>query len=85
MALVKVRRDGNSLAVTIPVEVARLAHIEEGMYVDVAADAAGQGLHVEPVSIRTRGRREVLSAGRRVIGKNRNLYKRLADYDQRSE
>ena len=84
MTLVKVRRDGNSLAITIPVEEARAAQIEEGMYVDIALESLRPGLHVEPMAIRPRGRPEVLSAGRRVLEKNRGLYDRLAAHDRDS-
>lgn len=82
MALVKVRRDGNSLAVTIPADEARAAQLEEGMYVNVERDPSGQGIHIQPVSVRRRGRPEVLATGRRVLAKNRDLYKRIADHDR---
>lgn len=82
--LVKVRHDGNSLAVTIPADEARALQIEEGMYVNVEVDASGHGLQVQPVTLTRRGRPEVLAAGRRVLEKNRGLYKCLAAHDEGS-
>jgi antitoxin component of MazEF toxin-antitoxin module len=80
--LVRVRRDGNSLAVTIPADEARALQIEEGMYVNVELDASGNSIQVQPVTLTRRGRPEVLAAGKRVLEKNRGLYKRLAAHDQ---
>lgn len=85
MALVKVRRDGNSLAVTIPADEARALQIEEGMYVTVEPDATGQSIQIQPVSVTRRGRPEVLEAGKRVLERNRELYKRLAAHDKGSD
>lgn len=82
MSLVKVRRDGNSLAITIPVNEARKAHLEEGMYVKVEINEESQTLRVEPVSIQPRGRPEVIAAGRQVLARKRGLYKRLEAYDR---
>lgn len=85
MTLVKVRRDGHSLAVTIPADEARALQIEEGMYVNVELDASGHGVQVQPVAFTRRGRPEVLAAGKRVLDRNRGLYKRLAAHDQGSD
>ncbi len=84
MAIVKVRRDGNSLSVTIPVEEARKAHLKEGMYVNVETDASGE-LRVEPVSIQRRVRPEGIGVADRVLERKRKLHDRLAAYDRDSD
>lgn len=47
MSLVKIRRDGNSLAITIPVNEAREAHLEEGMYVKVETNEGSHSLSIQ--------------------------------------
>jgi len=84
MAMVKVRRDGNSLAVTIPVEEASKAHLQEGTHVSVEADATGE-LHIVPVSIQRRVRPEIMASAQRVLKRKRRLYERLAAYDRESK
>lgn len=84
MALVKVRRDGNSVAVTIPAKAARQAHLEEGAYVNVEIDEASGIVRIEPVSIQPRVRAEVISAGQQVLRKKRGLYDRIAEHDRGS-
>ncbi|MDO8690974.1 MAG: hypothetical protein Q7R39_13350 [Dehalococcoidia bacterium] len=81
MSLVKVRRDGNSLAITIPANEAREAHLEEGMYVQVEIIEESSSLSIHPVSIQPRVRPDVIATGRRVLSRQRGLYKRLASYD----
>ena len=68
MALVRVRRDGNSLAVTIPRREVQKAQLTEGDYVNVEADEATGRVVIEPVAVspRSRVRPEVLEAGRKV-------------------
>lgn len=78
MALVKVRRDGNSLAVTIPAKEARIAHLAVGAYVNVEVVAETGDIRIEAISVSTRMRPEVISAGRQVMARNRQLYQRLA-------
>lgn len=85
MALVKVRRDGNSLAVTIPAAEARKAHLTEGTYVNIEVDTESGNLLIEAISIQPRVRSEVISAGRRVIAENRRLYDRIAEHDSGSD
>lgn len=79
MALVKVRRNGNSLAVTIPVVEAQVAGVKEGMYVSVEADE--QGLRIEPVAIARRPSR-IVEAAREAISEEGELLERLAKYDR---
>lgn len=83
MSLVKVRRDGYSLAITIPVNEARQAHLEEGMYVKVKVELneESHSLSIQPVSIQPRLRPEVITAGKHALARKRGLYKRLAAYD----
>jgi antitoxin component of MazEF toxin-antitoxin module len=81
MTLVKVRRTGHSLSVTIPTAQARAARIEEGMYVEVEADSAGLGLRVEPVSIESRANPRFVAAARSVIAEEKELLDRLAAFD----
>ncbi len=80
MALVKVRRSGNSLAVTIPVAEARAAQVKEGMYVSVEADE--RGLRIEPVSIARRPPSRIVEAARQAIAEEGELLERLAEYDR---
>lgn len=84
MALVKVRRDGNSVAVTIPAKEARKAHLEEGTYVNVEIDEASGVVRIEPVSIQPRVRAEVISVGQEVLRRKRGLYDRIAEHDRGS-
>lgn len=84
MSLVKVRRDGNSLAITIPMKEARKAHLEEGMYVKIEIDEESRSLSIGPVLIQPRLRSEAMDAGRRVLATKRGLYRRLAAYDSGS-
>ena len=70
MALVKVRRDGNSVAVTIPAKEARKAHLEEGTYVNVEIDEASGVVRIEPVSIQPRVPAEIISVGQDVLRRN---------------
>ncbi len=87
MSLVKVRRDGNSLAITIPVKEARQAQLEEGQYVKVEIVEMEEGansLSVQPVSIQPRLRPEVIATGEGVLARKRGSYKRLASYDRDS-
>ncbi len=80
MALVKVRRNGNSLAVTIPVAQAQVAGVKEGMYVSVEADEPG--LRIEPVSIARRPPSRIVEAARQAISEEGELLDRLARYDR---
>ena len=76
MAVRKIRRDGNSLVVTIPVEEAAKAHLAAGDYVQVEADKATGELRILPV--RPSRRPDFLRIGHQVIRENRTLLDRLA-------
>ncbi len=69
---VKIRRQGNSLSVTLDQETLRAANLHEG---DRVAPSVRNGVVVlVPVEIRPR----VLEVGRRVIARNRRVLDRLA-------
>jgi len=85
MAIRRLRRDGNSLVVTIPPEEADKAHLVEGSYVEVEADEAGC-LHIHSVPTRqTRARPDFIAIGKKVIDEDRSLLERLAAYDPEIE
>ena len=71
MAAVKIRRQGNSLAVTLDQKTLDAARLREG---DLVLPMVKAGVVVlTPVELRPR----VLEAGRRVIAENRRVLDRL--------
>ena len=80
MALRRVRRDGNSLVVTIPAGDAQKARVTEGTLVDIYADEASGAIEIHPVEVRPR--RNFVEAAREVAEKNRGLLDRLEEYDR---
>jgi len=71
MAAVKIRRQGNSLAVTLDQETLDAAKLREG---DLVVPTVKAGVVVlTPVELRPR----VLDAGRRVTSENRRVLDRL--------
>lgn len=82
VALVKVRRDGNSTVITLPPDLVKKFNLEIGSHVQVTADEQNGCLIVEPVAITPRARHDFLEASRRVIERNRELYERLKRYDR---
>jgi AbrB family looped-hinge helix DNA binding protein len=75
MVLRKVRRDGNSLVVTIPAEEAAKVHLSAGDYVEIETDKAG-ALLVRPVQVRRRP--DFVSFGKQIIEEDRRLLDRVA-------
>ncbi len=76
MAAVKIRRQGNSLAVTIDQETLGAANLHEG---DLVQPTVRGGVVVlTPVEIRPK----VIEAGRKVIAQNRRALERLANDDK---
>lgn len=76
MAAVKIRRQGNSLAVTLDQETLGAANLREG---DLVQPIVRAGVVVlTPVEIRPK----VVEAGRRVIAQNRAVLDRLAKDDR---
>jgi antitoxin component of MazEF toxin-antitoxin module len=74
---VKIRRQGNSLSVTLDQEILGAAHLHEG---DLVVPKVRNGVVVlTPVEIRPR----VLEVGRNVISRNRRVLDRLAQEDTR--
>ena len=72
MDAVKIRKQGNSLSVTLDQETLRAANLREG---DRVAPTVRNGVVVlVPVEIRPK----VLETGRKVIARNRRLLDRLA-------
>ena len=75
MAAVKIRRQGNSLGVTLDQDTLGAANLHEG---DLVQPTVRGGVVVlTPVEIRPR----VIEAGRRVIAQNRSVLERLAKDD----
>lgn len=78
MAAVKIRRQGNSLAVTLDQDTLGAANLHEG---DLVQPTVRGGVVVlTPVEIRPK----VIAAGRRVIAENRGVLDRLAKDDRGS-
>jgi antitoxin component of MazEF toxin-antitoxin module len=79
MALMKIRRQGRSLAVTLNAETLREAHLKEG---DLVRPTVENGRVVlDPVTVMPGVRPHVLEIGRRIIQEERRLLQRLAEYD----
>lgn len=76
MAIRKVRRDGNSLVVTSPVEQADRAHLHAGDYVQVETDEATGGLLILPIQMKRRP--NFVDIGSQIIEEDRHLLDRLA-------
>jgi antitoxin component of MazEF toxin-antitoxin module len=85
MSIVKVRADGNSLVVTIPVEEVRKTHLVAGDYVKVEADESSGELTITPMQIKPRARYDYREIAREVIAEKRELLERLAAYDRGEE
>ncbi len=76
MDVVKIRRQGNSLSVTLDQETLGAANLHEG---DLVAPSVQNGVVVlTPVEIRPRVRPQVLRVGRKIIAENRRVLDRLA-------
>lgn len=85
MSIVKVRADGNSLVVTIPVEEVRKSHLSAGDHVKVEADESSGNLTIIPMQIKPRARYDFHEVVRDVIAEERELLDRLAEYDRGHE
>jgi antitoxin component of MazEF toxin-antitoxin module len=77
--VMKIRRQGNSLAVTLDQGTLEAAHLHEGDL--VTATVRGGVVMLTPVEVRPRARTNVLETGRRVIARNRQVLDRLANDD----
>ncbi len=79
MDIVKIRRQGNSLSVTLDQETLAAANLHEG---DLVAPSVQKGVVVlTPVEIRPKVRPQVLRVGRKIIAENRRVLDRLAKDD----
>ena len=79
MDVVKIRRQGNSLSVTLDQETLDAANLHEG---DLVAPSVQKGVVVlTPVEIRPKVRPQVLRVGRKIIAENRRVLDRLANDD----
>jgi len=82
MDVVKIRKQGNSLSVTLDQATLEAANLHEG---DLVAPSVQKGVVVlTPVEIRLKVRPRVLQVGRRIIAENRRVLDRLAK-DQRGQ
>ena len=76
MEPVKIRKQGNSLAVTIDQHTLTAARLREG---DLVVPSVQKGLIVlTPVEVRPKVRSKVLEVGSKVIRENRRALDRLA-------
>ncbi len=76
MDAVKIRRQGNSLSVTLDQETLGAANLHEG---DLVAPSVHNGVVVlTPVEIRPKVRPQVVRVGRKIIAENRRVLDRLA-------
>ena len=76
MDVVKIRRQGNSLSVTLDQDILGAAKLREG---DLVVPSVRDGVVIlTPVEIRPR----VLEIGRKVIARNRRVLDRLARDDR---
>ena len=79
MDIVKIRRQGNSLSVTLDQETLSAANLHEG---DLVAPSVQKGVVVlTPVEIRPKVRPQVLQVGRKIIAENARVLDRLAKDD----
>lgn len=79
MPLMKIRRQGRSLAVTLDAETLREAHLDEG---DLVQPKVENGrIVLDPVTVSPGVRPKVLEVGRRIIREERAVLERLAKYD----
>lgn len=79
MALMKIRRQGRSLAVTLDAETLEQAGLREGDLVQPTVHAGKVVL--EPVTLAPGVRPDVLDAIDRAVAENGAVLKRLAEYD----
>ncbi len=79
MAPLKVRKHGNSLAVTLTPKILEQAKLREGDLVEERVDPRGRVV-LEPVTVRPR---RMAAAIRKAARKERRVLERLAAYDRR--
>lgn len=79
MALMKIRRQGRSLAVTLDAATLAAAHLREGDLVQPTVERGKVVLN--PVALAPGVRPEVMEAVERAIRENEPVLKRLAEYD----
>jgi antitoxin component of MazEF toxin-antitoxin module len=79
MDVMKIRRQGNSLAVTLDQGTLGAANLHEGDL--VTATVRGGIVMLTPVEVLPRARAAVLETGRRVIARNSRVLDRLANDD----
>ncbi len=81
MTLLKVRRHGNSLAVTLTPEVLQQAKLREGDLVEEKVDGRGRVV-LEPVTVRPRVSPAMAAAIKSAAKKERRVLERLATHDR---
>lgn len=82
MALVRVRKQGNSTVVTLAQEVMEQVHLNDGDLVEETVDARGR-IVLQAVSVKPRLTRKMATAIRSAAHDKRAVLKRLAEYDRR--
>lgn len=79
MALMKIRRQGRSLAVTIDAETLRQARLREG---DLVQPRVEDGrIVLDPVEVIPGARPEVVAIGRAIVQEDTEVLERLPRYD----
>jgi len=80
--LIRVRKQGNSMVVTLAQDVLERAHLSAGDLVEARADKNGRVI-IEAVSVKPRVSPRMIAAIRTAAQKERRVLKRLAEHDSR--
>ena len=81
MSLIRVRKQGNSLVVTLAQDVLEKAQLSDGDLVEERVDSSGRVV-IAPVSVTPRVSARMKDAIKGAARKERGVLKRLADYDR---
>lgn len=81
MALLKVRKQGTSVAVTLTPETLRRAGLREGDLVQQDVDERGRVV-LTAVTVQARPRRKMIDAIKQAARKERSVLRRLEAYDR---
>jgi putative addiction module antidote len=82
MALVRVRKQGNSTVVTLAQDVVERAQLNDGDLIEETVDARGR-IVLQAVSVEPRVSRKMASAIKSAARDKRSVLRRLAEYDRR--
>jgi putative addiction module antidote len=82
MALVRVRKQGNSTVVTLAQEVVERARLNDGDLIEETVDARGRVV-LQAVSVEPRVRPKMAAAIKSAARDKRAVLRRLAEYERR--